>query len=81
MRYIDLGKLVGRSEVRHWKRMRSMISAINGIPAKIISGGILVVLISFSHWIFMCIHVCFETWLYLTNRKQFDKNIKEGLRI
>ena len=51
-----------------------------GNVERIVLGPPLVILLSFFHLLFMIAHVIFETWLYLTDRERFKKNIKEGLR-
>lgn len=80
MKYTDLGKLIKKNEGIHWTRMKELFYSMKGITDKLILYPLLVITITFFHWIFMIVHTLFESWVYLSDPQKFEENIKEGLR-
>jgi len=71
----NLISIMLKKEGKHWKAMKLLYKEMTDIGAKIISYPILVILISFFHYLFSSMHFLFESYLYLFNRKQFSKNL------
>lgn len=69
-------KISVQKEKIYWKRIKNMFKSISSWPGKIISGPILLITITFFHYCFFLMHFMFEGFLYITNRKQYRKNME-----
>lgn len=77
MRYTKLFWILWRKEINYWVRMWELRKKISTVIGKIISWPILCILITPFHYAFSLAHFLFETFLFVTDRKQFEYNIKE----
>ncbi len=72
---ITLFKMMLIKEGKHWKLMKQLFSEMDDIGSKLISYPIIVVLVSFFHYLFSFAHFLFETVLFIFNKKQFQYNL------
>ncbi len=68
--------IFGKKELIHWSRMKILFNEMEDFGGKFIAYPILVILLSFFHYCFSGMHLLFELFLYLFNRKQFKQNLK-----
>lgn len=74
----SLISLMYKKEKIHWSRTLSIYNEIDDIGGKVISYPILVLLVSFFHYCFAFMHMLFEVYMFIFNRKRFYVNMKES---
>ncbi len=70
-----LFKVLYKKELIYWNRINLLFHDMEDIGSKIISYPIMVILLSIIHYCFIGMHFLFELFLYIFNRKQFNKNM------
>ncbi len=77
MRYTKLLKILWSKEKIHYKRLIKCLHNIDNWPGKIIAWPLICITVTFFHYCFAIMHFLFETFMFIVNRKQFEKNIKK----
>ena len=67
--------LMYQKDLIHWKRMFDLFKEMDDLGSKYISYPIIVCIISAFHYMFAGMHLLFETYTWITNKKQFSKNM------
>lgn len=77
MSYINLIKIMLKKETIHYKRMCQLFKMVEGFGGKCIAFPLMFIIITFFHYCFALMHFLFETFMYLCNRNQFERNVEK----
>ena len=74
-KYNSLIDLMLKKELIHYKRMKELFYELDTVGGKLISFPIITFLVTISHYCFASMHFLFETYCYLFDKNQFEKNM------
>lgn len=70
-----LASVMIRKELLHYKRLIRCFHNIDSWSGKLITWPLICITVTVAHYCFAIMHFSFETFLYLFNRDQFNKNM------